>query len=870
MSNFYAKLVCGNREVNLCDMSTYNLRAEGFDDDGQNVTLTWVLKDANKATATVYKLIHELDWFNHRAIEYAEEHVGQPVWLGIKADDGNPYDTVFGRGYLWKQLYGRHSESEYAIQYDAVDISNLTMYGRLDEFKATFRCRERKGALGERIFPWETREDRWIGIAQGGIRQESYGGIIIEPATTSFCTNSSFENEGNAALGWTASASVTASSTADPAFVYAGYFGMILANAGAASGTLLQSITAAASNSLRFYAKLLDGSAATSLICGPVYNGAAVTGASYTLKENGFYAVEAEDITGTGGAASAGIWVAASKSIAVDLLDWQNRLYLTSPIYGNMGRGFSFSGTAHQSSSIRAVGGLSYRNADSTVPYELPREKATVLFITKTPRASSQYNIDGYLGYCGSLRWHWDQANSRFEFTDGTNTATSASATFVRNAVLYVFVQYGSGGLRTDSYTLSSGTATSLASGSAAAYAAPAPSTPLYVGSNSTPAYHWGGEIQEVQCWAYELTETQRQARVTKGRGWAELPYLWSHTGTGTIYNCDDSVNGNRGFVEIANVPGDYDAGAKIHVKQNTASITPLYIYVGQMRRALPRTDLPAFRHYVGCHYDPFLEAEGGLSSYDANSTTAACSSGSTAATGGCAVKTVPSTTTNTLRVKVPVCNEPENLWKYHGIWRVIGRFRAATADQYKVQYQVITAKNSGPNTPQFYLEGDSVWRPGLSKDQVVTIPSYYVDPSNLQEFYRPGDWAATSSSAFCYIEYNLEAETASGSVYCDGLLLLPQDYEAYGKVNSTSSWPQNYYLVMDTASHEHRSFFAYDNDKERFHDGVDMSGKFHLPVHEPCAMTFVHRRSGTGNPWVIGDQMVITGKYRPRYKRLR
>jgi hypothetical protein len=209
-------------------------------------------------------------------------------------------------------------------------------------------------------------------------------------------------------------------------------------------------------------------------------------------------------------------------------------------------------------------------------------------------------------------------------------------------------------------------------------------------------------------------------------------------------------------------------------------------------------------------------------------------------------------------------------LWKYHGIYRVIGRFQTATADQYKVQWQVITGKNEGPNTPQVYLDGDSVWRPSNPKEQIITIPSYYVDPSNAQEFYRPGDWDSSTASAFCKLEYNLQADTASGSVFCDGVLLLPQDAEGYGKINATTSWPQNYYLVLDTASHEHRAFFAYDNDKERFHDGVDFSGQFYLPVKEPCAMVFMHRESGTGNPWTIADQMVITAKYRPRYKSVR
>ncbi len=865
-NTFYVKLTCGTRELNLHDTAVYNLRSDGFDDGGQVVSLTMRLQDANSQAANISKLIHELEWFNRRAIEYSEEHVGQPVWLGIKLDDGNSYDTVFGRGYLWKQLVGRHAEGEYAVKYSGLDLHQISANSRIDEFEITFRCKERKAPQGERIYPWETKEDRWVGLAQGGIRTEDYGGVIIEEAASSIFTNSSFENEADTDLGWTKSASVTATETSDPEWVYSGYFGQVLANSSStASGTLLQSITAAASNSYRFAAKALDGSAPTSTGIWHIYNNAIISGGSYTAKEDNWYEVAVENFAGTGGAACAGIGIAAGKSYALDFLDFQPLPYLTTSVYGNFGRGFTFSGTAHQSKSLRATGGLSYRNAESTVPYCLPRDKATAKVIAEAPYASTQYANDGYLLYCGSLRLHWDKANNRLEFTDGTNTATSASATFAKSQILYVFAEYGSAGLGVYAYTLSGTTVTSLCSGTASAYAAPAVGTPLYIGSDSTPANQWNGEIQEVQIWAAELTEAERTACVTRGRGHGELPYLWSHTGTGTIYNTDDAVALTHNFVELGNVPGDFDAGTKVHIKNNSA-VTPMYIYVGQQRRAIPRTDLPAFRNWVGCHYDPFLEAEAGITSYDSNSATAAC----TLATSACAVKTAPSTTTNMLRVKIPICNEPEDLWRYHGIWRVIGRFQAPTADKFQVQWQVVTGKNEGPNTPQVYLDADSVWRPSSTKEQIVTIPSYYVDPANLQEFYRPGDWAAATASAFCYLEYNLEADVASGSVWCDGVLLLPQDYEAYGKIASTNSWPQNYYLILDTASHEHRAYFAFDADKERFYDGVDFSGKFHLPVKEACAMVFMHRESGTGNPWVIADQMVISAKYRPRYKGIR
>ena len=862
MADFYCKLKCGDRELNLCDWSLTYPSKEPLEDLGSTVMVSIYVKADKGANARVMRLLHDLHWFSQRAEEYESEHVKEPVYLGMKLSDGNAYDALFGRGWLWKMLTGGHAPEERGMIYElGTDvIDTLPGIGVVNELRITFRIKERKGLHGERIFAWETQEDRWIGQAQGAIRMLDDGGLWIEEATTNKIPNSDFENEADTDNGWTVSnATLTATENTVDRYIWNGFFSYLLEEDGTAIRQFQVSINVGNTNnhSLQCWVKRKDGAAVTAADCVLYYNGVLAT--TFESMGDGWYRAYSEAFAGVNGAVNCGIEVKLGKEVFVDSFQLEEMAYCTSLAYGNMGRGYTFSGAAHTTSSVRAAAGINYRNAEGTAPQMMPRNEGTMLFIVEAPHAHDGFAINAYLIYSGSTYVHYDAGNTRFGFTDGANTANTGAVTFAKGAVLYVFAQYGPSGLGTYVYNEAG---LLLGSGTVAAYAAAAPNAAVWLGADTAPSNQWG-KILECQIWEEELTAPERAARVRKGRGSAEMPYLWSHSGDAELYNQDYGVYHN--WVEVGNVPGDHDAGAKILIEQYTAGQTPQYLYLGQMRRAVPRSDIPSKKHLVGNHADMFLEIEDGVASYDGDTT----DQNPGGESGTAAARTIPSTTTNVLRVKIPVCNEPECLWQYVGDWRIIERFSTNNNNQFKVQYRVVTGKHAGVVTPQFTALADNVWRPGRVEKQILSVPSHYIDPAEIQKF-RPGDWAVGVDGVYCYVELWIESDAAAGQIYSDCILLLPNDNEGYARIPTTSDWPHEMIFVADSCSRERNSAFVEDIDRERFFSGCDFSGRFTWPVHEPCKMEFMWQRSGTGYPWTIADQVKVNAKYRPRYERLR
>lgn len=859
------KLVQGANELLLTDMAVFHEVRDGLRDEGQTVKLKLHLIENNSGSEHLKLLLHQLSDFNSRAIEASEELVSEPVWLGVKLDDGvGVAETLFGAGWLWKELAGRHSANEQAIEFDygAGFPFELVALDLVRDLELTFRTKAQVGAQDDAIYGWVERDDLWCGHAQGGIRTDGYGGVILERAATNHIVNSHFGHPTDPDYGWSVSdADLVVTANTDERYVYYGRNSMILANGDALAQQFKQSVNVGSTDphSQFLLIKKLDGGAPTAADCEVYYNGAKTT--VFTADADGFYIAKCENFAGVNGAVNVGIEVKSGKTVVLAVAQLEAGAHCTSYISGDRGRGWSFSATAFESTSVRAAAGLNYRNMPGTAKVALPRDTAAIRVVWQAPYDSDDFEEDGYFLYCSGFRLHYDQANEWFELVGGATIATG-TATFLAGDQVFLFAQYGPSGLHLVAYDHDHNV---IATAGTGGFTAAAMASAFWLGSASGVNYHCQGTIQDVRIYPRELTEAERVASVDCGRGWAELPFEWSHTGTGAIYDQEDQSTGYYNHVQVENVPGDYDAGCGILLVENTAAVTPLYLYAGVQRRGVPLTAEKATRHLVGNHAKVFIQAEDGLTSFGPDTALATDAGATGGAADNCAAIT-PSDTLNSERLRIPIANTPDELWKALGTARLLSRWYCANADRFKIRFRVVTGFAVGTYTPQVYLDGDSVWHSAEDDELIVNIPAWFMEPRRLPQAHY-GDWAG---DPFCSLGLELQADVASGTVKLDGVLLLPQDGEAYGELADTNSWPQNRVVVIDSREGKPHYWIAYDIDRETFHDAIDLWGHLLLPARQPCKLIFCWRRSGVGNPWTKTDSVVVHVKVRPRWAKVR
>lgn len=874
MTTFLAKLRCGNEELELWETSTFApAGGQAYQDEGEFVRLSLHMKgsteDDNQA---LLRILHQINWYNQQALRYTTGRIKEPVYLGVKVYDGNEYDTVFGRGWQWKRLYGLNMEDMAAIRMEMGGGWTASMgVARVRTLDLSFRAAPVMGVSGEKIYTWETLQDRWVGTGMGAIRPDDDGGVLLEIPITNKIPNSDFENEADRDNGWSVSnASLTRTeNTTRDEFIYAGFASIILSENGTADRYYSVSVNVGNTNkhSLMCVAKCLDGKAVDATICQLYYNAALTT--TYEALGDGWYLLKAENFNGINAGTNCGILVKQDKEVAVDCFDLQESARLTTHVYGNMGYGYTFSGTSHTSTSVRAAAALVYRNDESTAPRAIPESKGTMLFVVETWQASADCPLNAYLLYTTTKELLWEQANQRFGFTDGFQWARTGAITFAKGDVLFVFAQWGPSGLGvyvydSDGVLLGSGTYATYNSNDI---------TYFLIGSDTGvggPGYEWNAPIYEVQSWGENLTQAQMQERVKCGWGSGELPFINGVT-ENIIYNrdgTDNSVSYNNWF-DANNVPGDFPAACKLLFKNEIEAATIRYFYLTQMKRALPRTDLASKRGLVGIHWTPtIIQVEDGSAYYDGD-TTSQTLAGAMGAAANNTARVAPSATTNVLRVKVPIVNEPEDLWKYAGTWRVVLRYYTSVENHFRVQFAITTAKHTGPFTPQFYLKGGSIWLATENEHQVVNIPSHFIDPQELQTI-RPGDWSSAADGPYCYLEIWVQADAPSGYLYLDALWLMAQDAEGYGVIAENTHWVNYDWLCIDSISRAHGAAIVDDYQHERFFASLDWWGSFFLPVLQPSRFSIMWRRHSTGYPWTKTDYMSVFAKYRPRYERVR
>jgi len=858
MGKLAVRVVCGSREVDLADWGLFYPLEEPVSDDGEFVKLRLYVKE--NASQAVISALHELGRMNMSAIDYENDVAGsQPVFLGVKVWDGTSLDTAFGRGWLWKRLTGFHETDAPAITYEIPGAAYDTL-GRLaviTELAVICRTRHRFGQNGERIFCWEPMWDRWIGEAEGAI--EPYGnGFSLEHGCYNKCVNSDFEYEADRDNGWSPSnPALTVDENTDPTYVRNGFASLLLTETGGADRRLTRSVNVGNvnSHSAQVWLRRPDGAPVTVADARLYYNGPLPT--FYEALDDGWYRAYSQGFAGVNAAVEFGLEVKANRVVYADCFQLEETPRCTEYIYGDLGLGFSFSGAAHLSMSVRATGTYRVLNSRGLIPPAIERTDTTILVVFDTLQAHDGYWDDGKVFQSDSISLAYDRVNTRFTMTDGTNIANSAAVTFAKGTRLWAFAQWAYDGIRFWIYSNSGGLLTPVAF---AAFACPALSASLYIGCSASGEHC--GPVLDCRTWHSILRVSEMTDIVMAGLGAAELP--WSRIkGSSSIIANDPS--GRQNAAEIQNVPGDYPAGVKIFIQNYLEGSEPRQFYFSLIRRGVPRDDIPSKRALKGNHSLHWFEAEAGAATYDVDSATQV---DATASGGNCA-RTTPTTTASVKRYDIPLAAEPEDLWRILGIWRIAGRFKTGAADNFYVRYRVATGAHYGPFTPEFLVDADSVWRVPELEQQVVAIPSHYVDPSDAQQ-YRPGDWDSSVDGVYCRLEVWIRAISTGSPVDMDGVELLANDMEGLVEVPNEESLPYLSLLMLDSIESGRCGSTVYDYDWERLLSGCDFYGWILAPVRIPAKLNLMWRNFGTGYPWRKGDFTRVWLKYRPRYRRLR
>lgn len=198
----------------------------------------------------------------------------------------------------------------------------------------------------------------------GQVSNQAYGshqGVFLEEGTTNKITNPSFEHS-TYNTGWSIGTGATASeNTTAPYYKFGSKSLKLVASADTnATASINTGSTAVHTLSAYVYNGTSGavGGTVDSTVAQLIYNGVGV-GTTYTDTGGGWWRLNYSAAAGSG-EQSYGIQVKSGKTIYVDGVQLEQKAYATTYCDGALGDGYSWSGTAHESTSSRQVGDLRY------------------------------------------------------------------------------------------------------------------------------------------------------------------------------------------------------------------------------------------------------------------------------------------------------------------------------------------------------------------------------------------------------------------------------------------------------------------------------------------------------------------------------
>ncbi len=815
------KIIQGGTTIDLNDGTVFTFRRPGPVISGGNGAITIPLTVKASGRSELIRRVNELRRVLANAGRRLDNMDTVDTYLYYAPDTGIPTETVYGRGGIRFELVGGDAPWQQVHQaYFAT--------ADLNDWPLTLQILPHRG----RYFGHGQRQ--WLGEATGGIEPLDKGSVRMWAAASNLFTNPSFLH-GTWNNDWAVEdAGIVASQ--ETAITHSEHSACKLVCAGTKKYYKQGLTLTIAPYVISGYA-YMDGEAVTSadlLVWG---EGAAVAGTTFAADadHSGWYRFQGT-FTGSAGASTHGVQVQANKTVYIDDLQLELGTAATPFCRGGRRPGETWAGTAHDSTSTRAAAKLKY-NAEKfnpraggiafTVVNHDWNDGAVAYFFDCAVDADTS-RISIYKDASNDINLKLiNDADTAYTVTIAADAYVDATeyrivAAWKRNS-LVLYVNGASVGTPITSAVMGTGKGASF-----------------YVGSDYAGANQARADIYDLRVWDTCPTAAQALNEYSAGRGWGEMPYLWSTAGDGTLYNHDDAGAAHDNWLIAENVPGDVDAGVEFYVKNlTTDDIEELHI---------------AMRSVAPLAFAPCYEGESGTLSDFVDTVDADCSNGHKARTSAAAASII-----------FTVENDPRKLGNWQGkydVWARVYDGHSALGN-WTMDCAPIVNQFSGDYTTE-------VSAPALSQWCWVNLGEIDLPPLLPSRAMTRGYAANTATSG--YLQVRLTATRASGAAETldiDYIMLMPKEQEgAFYGLNGVDGPDQNDYLIIDSVD-ENAPVYVAENTDAEIRDGAEWYGD--MLELTPDAASWI------GLAWVEAsdvhdnaDTILVTARYEPRFGAIR
>ena len=430
------------------------------------------------------------------------------------------------------------------------------------------------------VKPYAIGLPQLMAYTEGGILEDVIGivdgvsrGTIVPPATTNKFTNPIF---GDATIAWnnawTNGTNIVEVENKDTRFITHGKSSAKLLSIGSTLNTFTQSLNVGNTNThiLSCYVKKQDGSAVTSADVELTYGGAVTE--NYDLVGDGWYRVWGL-VTGVASGTTTGVIVKQGRTIYCDGFQIEERDELITPLaHGDM-LGVAWSGSVHQSTSVRA-GTRLQTQSDQLSRHPLESAEGTIRCVWKADHPNTEYPnapVNRFL-FLTDTSDHYScfvPEFDTFQFSDGTNVIISSAQSWSKGDIIVFHWTWGSFGLKM--YFNGS----EIATGSSYTPFDSTITPEIKIGSSGSAAAHILGTFMDFSTFDEAMTATEVLAdrtnileQVEDNRRLAPIPWFWTSGGDGRVENCNDGTKLNYGVA--GGIPGSAPALTRLRMEMDT------------------------------------------------------------------------------------------------------------------------------------------------------------------------------------------------------------------------------------------------------------------------------------------------------------
>jgi hypothetical protein len=413
------------------------------------------------------------------------------------------------------------------------------------------------------------QQDLWG--AQGCVLEDFWGtvdghsrGVMVLGITTNKMTNPVFGYLTDYKHNWLGGADLVVTENTDPAYLLPGAMKSAKIISHGATHSFYMSINVGNVNKHSFSAYVIrpDRAAVTSADMNLLVNNGGVA-STYTLVGNGIYKVTYINFDGINAAKNFGINVTAGRTVYLLGVQLEEKAYDTPLAWGDL-VGCLWTGTVHDSTSSRLPGSLFAPDTWGTLIKRVMNfAQGSISFVWKTSAANTfATDITFFTLGAATFVANFTAADDKINFTDGTNTISSAAQTFAVGDILRLLFTWGPGGLNVYKNGVN------IATG--ATYTPP-------VNSTLTIDYTLMGTVMGFTSYPVELTPAENitlDANISKltaaDRRVDSFPYF-TVAASGVINNCHSVTQQYEYSTFCVGIPGDSPALTEMHLRTDAA-----------------------------------------------------------------------------------------------------------------------------------------------------------------------------------------------------------------------------------------------------------------------------------------------------------